>query len=207
MANKLADPQGMIRLVKGRLPKNCSIRKNKYCEHIIAMRLQGVAFHKIADWLEGREGNHRIPSATLWRNFKKTQLKVSLTWAEELIEKYGGEVDIDLVKEMTSQILTQKVRIDKMVRGEKEKQKGNSRYMDRRIRQEMETLQKLLVALQAMKKTPQELMAEAMAADALENTTTFKLTDAASEALTQLILEGAIEVGLSDTDPNDRTIN
>jgi hypothetical protein len=72
MNQKLPDPHGMIARVRARLPKNCSVRLSKYCDHIIAMRMQGLPFHQIETWLTEQGEAQRIPATTIWRNLQST---------------------------------------------------------------------------------------------------------------------------------------
>lgn len=197
------DPQGLIARIRSRLSPNCSVKLSPLCDHIISMRMQGVPFLEIEAWTV-QQGEHlRIPSSTIWKNLKKTKLQVNLSWAEEQAEKWGGSIDLDLARELANQILTQKRRVDAMVRHEETLRKANPRYADKRIRQEIETLSSLVKTLHSMRKSPQDSLAELLAAEGkLTDTTNLNLSEDAAAVIAQMLLTGELSVGGPDGSSN-----
>lgn len=195
---RLPDPHGMIAQVRARLNKKCAVRQSQFCDYIISMRMQGIPFRDIEAWLIEQGEIFRISAPTLWRNFKEAKIKVNLTYAEEMIENLGGQINIDLVREMSQNILTQKQRLDKMVRAEDRRRQipGSENYIDKRIRQEMQAHTEMMAKLHTMlQKAPAE------AADIAEQTINkmreqgVKLTPDASAVITDLILNDEIQIG------------
>jgi hypothetical protein len=197
---KYPDPQGMIARVRSRLPKDCSVRKSQYCDYVIAQRLQGIPYHAIEKWLGEKGKEHRIPQATLWRNFRATKIRIELPYAEELAEQWGGSIDMDLARELTRQILTQRRRVDHMVVQEAKKRDQAPLYTNRLIRAEMETLNNLIANLHKMMKSPMEAAEErAKAAGLLKKVTgEMDMTEEGENALVEMILSGALKLGGTD---------
>ena len=123
-------------------------------------------------------------------------MTVELPLAEELAERWGGNIDLDLARELSGQIVLQRTRLDKMHRGELEMQKSNTRYFDKRIGPEQERLESLIKTLHSMMKSPLEAAKERTAADAEAGSRDLKLSDDAGKLLTQLILDGEISLGV-----------
>lgn len=146
---KLTDPTGLIGKIKARMPRDCSVRKNTYCDQVISLRLQGQTYEKIRDWLFDKGPEHSIPTPTLYRNLSKAirDAELNLPEAEKLFEAWGGTslgVPIDLVREIEGQIVLQRRRIDSMIYDENERKRIKPGYSHPRIRQEMETLVSLV---------------------------------------------------------------
>jgi hypothetical protein len=102
---------------------------------------------------------------------------------------------------MAGQILTQKKRIDTMVRSESERRKkvGSENYADKRIRAEMDTMAAMVKTLHSMMKNPLEAADEALrATNSLANALKLNISDAAEKSLTEMILTGNIKVGGED---------
>ena len=157
MKKRLPDPGRMIERIKLKLNPYCAVRKSIYCELIIAMRMQGIPYRDVEDWLVKQGMEHRIAAPTICNNFKHTGITVSLTKAEELVEQYGGILNIDTVRELSLQIYTQRGRIDRLVRQEEARQKKEDRvYHDKRIRAEIDTLTSLVKTLHAITREPLE---------------------------------------------------
>lgn len=194
---KLPDPHGMISRIKAKLPKSCAVARSQYCEIIISMRMQGVDYRAIEQWLTEQGEEHRISPTTIWRNLKKTNLTVELPYAEELAEKWGGRIDIDLARELTGQIVAQRLRVDSIQRHEVEKQRTNPRYYDRRLRQERELLASLIKTLHGMMKTPAEAARELMEGSGLLSQLSLKMTTDAQSILKEMILSGELILGES----------
>ena len=195
---KLPDPQGMIARVKGRMSRNCAVRKSRYCDIIISMRMQGIAYRQIEAWLIEQGEEYRISSATILRNLKKTKLQVELPYAEEMAEKWGERIDLDYARELAGQIVAQRQRVDKMQRLEIESQTKNSRYFDRRLKPERELLTTMIKALAVMMKTPLEAAQEAMAAEALMGAIGFQMSEDATAMLKDLLISGELKYGEVD---------
>lgn len=199
---KLPDPHGMISRIRSRLPVNCSIRKSPFCDHIIGMRLQGISYHQIEDFLIEQGKEFRIPSSTIWRNFEATKLKIEIPYGEELKERWGGQFDLDMAKELGNQILVQRQRINQMVRHEQDRKAANPGFYNKAIRAEMETMNSLVRNLREMMKSPEEAVRERVEADRLNAAASpdFEVQDDAAKFLTDLILKG--EVSVSGDKPN-----
>ncbi len=164
---KLADPYGLIHRVKVRMKPNCSTRMSPFCEVIISMRMQGVSCDNVEKWLVDQGEEYRIPAATIWRNLKDCAVEVSLPYAEELAEKWGGRMDMDLVRELGGQVLLQRQRVDAMSRQEAEARAENPRWFNHFILKERELLRILIKDLHNMMmeqlKQDQDLPPEHMA--------------------------------------------
>lgn len=197
---KYPDPQGMIARVRSRLPKDCSVRKSSYCDHIIAQRLQGIPYHAIEKWLSEKGKESRISAATIWRNFKATKIRITLPYAEELAEQWGGTIDMDLARELTRQVLTQRQRVDHMVVQEAVKRRTAPLYTNKYIRAEMETLNNLIANLSKMMKNPVEAADERIKAAGMLKKVVgdMDMTEEAEASLVEMILSGALTLGGTD---------
>ena len=151
---KLPDPHGMIARIRSRMSKRCAVRVSTFCDIIISMRMQGIPYRQIEAWLIEQGDEHRISAATILRNLTKTKLKVELSYAEELAEKWGERIDLDHARELAGQIIAQRQRVDKMQRLEIERQELNARYFDRRLKGERELLSKMIKDIAMMMKSP-----------------------------------------------------
>jgi hypothetical protein len=202
----LPDPHGMIARVRARLNKKCAIRQSPFCDVIISMRLQAIPFRDIEKWLIEQGQEYRISSPTIFRNFKQSKIQVNLTWAEEMLENLGGQVNIDIIREMSQNIYMQKQRVDALVRVEQEKRKSNPAFSDKRIRQELTIQNDMLTKLHAMLvKIPGEAtnkMEEDIKKMEKEG---IGLTEDAAHVLTDLIINGDIVIGLNDLLPSPTT--
>jgi len=196
----IPDPHGMIARIRAKLNPLCSVRNSKYCDVIIAMRMQGIAFMEIEKFLVSEGKQHRITASTVCRNLKATKMQVQLPYAEEIAEKWGGQIDLDLTREISLQIMNQRKRIDHMLRQEEGVQKTNPRYVDKRIAREMEVLTGFVKTLQAQLKDPMEAAKESVAAqDMLEQAGHVDVSEKGAEELTRMVLDGDITLG----DPSD----
>jgi len=190
MAEKIPDAQGAIAKVRTRLARNCSVRLSQYCDHIIALRMQGTPFYAITKWLKEKGEEHSIPPSTIWRNLKGANIDTKLTYAEEMAEKWGGSIDIDLQREIAAQIIVQKKRIDTMVRNELTRRKANDTYVDRRIRMEMETMGSMVKSLHAM--IHQVVPEGDSSKEKLTRAWGLTMSEDAQAVLTQMILSGEL---------------
>jgi len=197
---KLPDPQGMIARVRGRLSVRCAVRKSKFCEIIISMRMQGIPYRKIEEWLIEQGEEFRISAATLFRNLKKTKLKVELPYAEEMAERWGGRIDLDFARELAGQIVAQRERVDHMQRQEIESQKSNARYFDRRLKPERELLNNMIKNIASMMKSPLEAAQEAVEANALIGALGFKMSEDTAHLLKEMLLSGELQYGTEDSE-------
>lgn len=157
ISQKLPDPHGFIRRIKGKLNKRCAVRQSPFCDVIISMRMQGVPFRDIETFLVDQGEGYRISSPTICKNFKQTRMEVKLTYAEEMLEKMGGIINLDLIREASQNIILQKERVDRLVRREEiiqtkgmNDQKANPAYLDRRVKGELELLNNMIRQLHAM---------------------------------------------------------
>jgi len=203
---QIADPHGMISRIRHKMPPNCAVRKSNYCDHIIAMRMQGIAFLKIEEFLISQGKNFRISAPTIWRCFEhanKAGVTVELPLAEEMKERWGGSIDLDLATELGNQVLIQRKRIDALVRQEMKAQETNPRHFNKLIRAEMETLNSLIGNLNKMMKTPIDAAEERAKADDIRkgvNPDIDALTPDAEALMTDLILNGDLKVNSGDSD-------
>jgi len=198
----LPDPHGLIGRVRSRLNKACAIRQSPFCDVIISMRLQAIPYRDIEKWLIEQGQEYRISAPTIFRNLKETKVQVNLSWAEEMIEKMGGTVTIDIIREMSQNIYTQKQRVDTLVRNEKEKQKVNPAYSDKRVRQEMVVQNDMLTKLHAMLAKVPGSAVDKMEEDIKKlEQNGIGLTQDASDVLTDLIINGDIVIGVNDLLP------
>lgn len=200
---KFPDPQGMISRIKARLPKNCSVKMSPYVDYILAQRMQGVPYQAIEKWLKERGTEFRIPAATIWRNIKATKIRINLPYAEELAEQWGGQIDLDLARELSRQILVQRQRVDHMVQQEVEKRKSMPTYTNKWIRAEMETLNSLIHGLAAMLKSPMAAAEERAKADALVKKLGdgLQMDEATEKVLVEMILSGGLKVTSEEIPP------
>lgn len=198
---KLADPIGMIARIKSGLPKNCAVSRSSYCEIIISMRMQGMHFRAIEDWLIEQGPEHRISAPTIWRNLRKTKLRVELPYAEELAEQWGGRFDIDLSRELTGQVYSQRQRVDKLQRLEKSRQEKHPGYFDKRILKERQLLSDLIARLHGMMKSPLEAAEEVIRARGLLGKNKLKVSEDAASLLTRMILDGDLSIQELDEEP------
>lgn len=199
-AEKLPDPIAIIAKMKKRLNPQGAVAKSPYVDVIIGMRLQGINYGAIEKWLVKQGLEHRIPASTLCRNMK--HLQVELPYAEELAEKYGGRIDLDLGRELAGQIIQQRARVDNLQRNEiliqtegLNGQQPNPRYHDKRIKPERELLASLIKDLHGMMKSPLEAAEEAMQADAVAGV---EVSEDGEAVIREMILSGDIKLGLED---------
>lgn len=190
MRNNVVDPHGFISRVKKGLPKNCAVMLSPFCDSIIAMKMQGLSYLQIEKFLITQGDQYRISAPTIWRNLKKSKVNVRLPYGEELAERWGGQIDLDIARELSVQILVQKERLDKLIRSEAAKQRTNAHYHDKRIKQEQETLLQMMAKLQTMMKSPEEAAEERKRADTAKAQEALYIAPEALDTVRQLILSG-----------------
>jgi len=198
---KLPDPHGMISRIRARLSKNCAVRVSPYCEVIISMRMQGINFRQIEEWLTEQGREFRIGASTICRNLKKSNMVVELSKAEELAEQWGGRIDLDLVREVSGQIVLQRQRVDKLQRQEEVRQQTSATYLDRRIRQERELLVNMVKTLFSMMKSPLDAAMEMMQASAMLTPIQMDVGEDALSVITEMILNGDLSLAGIDEIP------
>lgn len=186
----------MIAAIRARMNPKCAVRESMYCDTIIAMRLQNVPYRDIEDWLMEKGDRHRIAASTICKNLTKIKMKplVKTTYAEEMIERLGGVINVDPIREMQQNIFTQKQRVDHLVRREQEqrKLKNFENYSDKRIVRELTIYQKMLVDLHTvLNKLPEEALAAMMATKTLSEKPV-QLSPAAEATLVDMLLSGEI---------------
>lgn len=194
----LPDPTGMIARIKSRLPPNCGTRKSPYCEVIISMRMQGIHYQKISEWLVEQGPQYKLDGSTICKHLKATGLTVELSRAEELAEKWGGRIDLDLARELQGQIILQRDRVDKLQRLEEERRQTNKSYFDRRLRQERELLVSMIKDLNNLMKTPLEDVLEGKLAGTLPLEMT--VGEDALSIIREMILSGELRLAPKDED-------
>jgi len=197
---RLPDPLGMIDRIKRRLNKKCAVRISPYCDYIISMKMQKVPDREIEEWLIQQGGKEaRISAVTIWRNFKSVKLDVKLTYAEEMLDKTGGFVNLNLIREQSQVILVQKERVDHLVRMERQRQEQSPGYTDKRLRFEMELFTMMMKELNIMlQRVPEETAAAAKdAMDRLE-ARGVHVTEDATQVLTDMILNNEITVSADE---------
>jgi len=190
---KLPDPLAEIAQLRKKLNPKSSVAKSPFCDVLLSMRMQGVNYHAMERWLIEQGQEQRIPASTIFRNMKG--IEVNLPYAEQLAERWGGRIDLDLSRELAGQLIAQRMRVDKLQRQEEKLQETNARYLDKRLRGERELLASLIKDLHGMMKNPMEAAIEAMQADAL---TTMSISEDASALVTEMILNGEIKLGIED---------
>lgn len=186
---KLPDPKGRIARAKAHMPVACSVRKSRFCDDIIAMRLQGCSYRKIEEWLRGKGLEHVIPAATLCRNLigGLGKEETYLPTYEQVAETMGGEIPLDPARTLAGQALLQRLRIDAMIRTENDRRRVRPGSFNPRIRQEMETY---LTLVEAAAKFAEGL--SDIASDPSKGNS--NLDEAAEEAIAELIMSGSITV-------------
>lgn len=139
-----------------------------------------------------------ISSVTLAQSFKNAQQEYSIPYAEELAERFGGEVDFDAVYELKRVALLQRHRLDKMAKQEEEKQEsGNANYFNHRIKFEIDTLANLLKQFHLLMKNPLGAAEERSQAEALLSAVddTSNVNEKLAEFLEVQILNGTMTNG------------
>lgn len=202
---KMADPHGILGKIRGRMSKDCAVRKSRYCDNIIAKRLQGIPLQKIRDWLFDQNPAAAIPVPTLARNLTKAikETEMDQTIAEKMAEGWGGEIEMDLERTILGQILIQRRRVDDMTRAESDRKKNKPGYMNPRIRQEMETLMTLIAQherLRAASVPEEDLTVRTLEAEEQSKAGTIQLSGDGETALLELILSGKMTVSLPTKD-------
>lgn len=209
VAQRLPDPHGLIARIRSRLNKKCAVRVSPFCDVIISMRMQGVPFRDIEAFLIEQGSEYRIAAPTICKNFKATRMEVKLTYAEEMLEKMGGAINLDLVREMSQNIITQKERVDRLVRREKtiqikglNGQQPNPGYLDKRVHREMDLLNGMISRLHTiLEKAPEEVRRENEEAVRNMQGQGLTLTDDAAKVITDMIINGELMVGPSELLP------
>jgi hypothetical protein len=205
---RLVDPQGMITRIRAKLNPKCAVRLSPYCDVIISMRMQGVELRQIEKWLIEQGDQFRIPANTIHRCLQRTNLPVKLTYAEEMLEKLGGQVDVNLVNEMSKNVWIQKQRVDQMVRDEQTRraQPNNETYTDRRVRHELEVYNMLLQALHTvLQEAPVKAQQAAKAEQQRLDSQGIAASKDALVVLRDLILNNELVLGGSDVIPPSPT--
>lgn len=190
------DPKGKIAKAKAKMPAACSVRKSKFCDEIISLRLSGQSYRKIEDWLRGKGAEHAIPAATLCRNLMTGlgNTQDFMPVYEEVAEQNGFDITIDPGRSLAGQALIQRQRIDYMIRNESLKQRASPGYSNSKIRQEMETYLQLVKAA-----AEYELAKDGEEKDVTKGNS--DLSQEAEDALAELILSGEITVPGSPKKP------
>jgi len=111
------------------------------------MRLRGCTLVEIEDALVAKGQQFRISAPTIWRNLNKANLDMTEFEWNRIVEAWGGNKEVDVVLEMKNQIIVQRHRINQMCVRERQRRTDNAGYIDRRIREEMETYTEMVKTL------------------------------------------------------------
>lgn len=181
------------------MSQNCSVVRSKFCDMIIAMRLEGHSLRKIAAWLKEQGMEYIIPAATIDRNLKSSGVNLNLPYGEELAETWGGDIEIDVARELARSILIQRKRIDRFVRLEDEISRTKRGHVDRRIKGEITVLNRLIDSFQALLDDPMEA-AKRLSQVERDMVPTVEMSEESERVMTDLILKG----GLSLKHPSEK---
>lgn len=197
----LPDPLGMLARIKSKMNPQCAVRRSTYCDYIISMSMQAVPYRDIEAWLIEQGPQYRIAASTICKNLKTSKLDVRLTHAEEKLEKLGGFINLNHVRELSQLIITQKGRVDHLVRLEEEKRKDPAlkHYSDKRIAQEMDLMAGMIKSLNSIlaltKDDAAKRLEESMKAMDDQG---LKMTADGKTMLTDLLLHGDLVVTSDD---------
>lgn len=185
----------MISKIRAKLPRRSAVRQSRYCDHIIALRLQGNSFSKISKWLEVQGEEFYISPVSISENFKKAKREIEIPYAEEVAERWGGDIDFDAAHELKRSILLQRRRIDRLIRAEDDKAKTAPDYFNPKIKYEIRCLAILIKQYQSMMKSPVEAADERLQADNITRVTQDDQNAdmQLAQKLEELILKGEIE--------------
>jgi len=195
---RLPDPHGWISRIRGKLKPNGSVRRSPYCDILIAMKMQRVPDLKIEQWLIQQGAEFRIPASTLNRNFREVDLKVAIPYGEELAERWGGRIDLDVARELQVQILAQRERVDAMQRAEnKRREEGGDDaqfFFLKNLGNERKLLKEMLADLFRMMKSPLEAARERIMADKMDALVDQELDPETEKVLVDLLLAGKLNM-------------
>jgi len=102
---------------------------------------------EIEDALVAKGPQFRISAPTIWRNLEKANLDMTEFEWNRIVEAWGGNKEVDVALEMKNQIIVQRHRINQMCVRERKRRVDNEGYIDRRIREEMETYLEMVKTL------------------------------------------------------------
>jgi len=188
------DPQQILTAIKQKLKAGCSVRDSKFVDLILSRRLNGCTFREIEEELTAKGLEYRIPASTIWRNMTEAGAGgTDFEWTA-LIDMWGGEKEIDIQGELKNQAFMQKYRINALVKREREKKKLTPEYMDRRIREEMETL---VLMLKTLHETGVESVDDTKAAKLGKG---MEIDSEAEQQLEAMILSGKLRPTQSNTE-------
>jgi hypothetical protein len=124
----------------------CAVAKSFYEDQIMSMYLQGSSYRFISEWLAVKGAHFIIPASTLSRNLRLASDLRTSTVQQDRDEEIGELGVFDPLDELFGLIQTQRTRVDVMVRQEKEvrQEPGKSRYIDRRVRYEMDVMSRMV---------------------------------------------------------------
>ena len=198
VSRKLPDPLGQIARIRAKLPKNCKIRQSPWVDHIIALRMQGVSYRQVEQFLIERGAKFRISAVVLCRSFNKVKGMVNIPLAEAMAEAWGGGFDLDLARELAGQIVLQRERVDHLSKVEKEGQKANERFVVRQIAPERALLVKMIDSLHGMMKDPMEAADELRRLRDEAAGESVSMTPDAEDLMAEMIIRGELRLGGSD---------
>jgi len=195
---RLPDPHGWISRIRGKLKPNGSVRRSPFCDILIAMKMQRVPDLKIEQWLIQQGAEFRIPASTINRNFREVDLKVAMPYGEELVERWGGRIDLDVARELQVQILAQRERVDAMQRVENKKRKEGGESAEffflKNLGNERKLLKEMLADLFRMMKSPMEAARDRILADQMDSLVEQELDPETEKVLVDLLLDGKLSM-------------
>lgn len=149
------DPLGKIQRTRDALHSRSAVRRSKYCDFIITLRLQGNTYREIEAKLKEFGPEHRISAPTIWRNLAAAGVVDEAEQATR-IDEFGGNLDFDPVAELRKQIYIQKTRISYLLGQERARRLASpkSPFHDPRIRDEMAALTSMMRTLREMTTSP-----------------------------------------------------
>ena len=188
--NKIEDTRGIIARIKNKMPHNAALRMSPFCEEVIALRLSGISFMRITQFLMMKGREFELSEATLARTLTKALTAVGmkkgdyLPLATDMQEKLGGRFVVDVYSKLSSLLFIQRRRLDALLRYEEEQRSaGKLNYVDSRINKITEVMGDLLEKLNGLGE---------VGAVAKETSRDVEVDPALEDLLIQNILEGKI---------------
>src|SRR5437867_1017666 len=111
LVEEIPDPTGRIARAVKALKRDCLVRQSPLCEWIISRRLAGDSYPEISEGLQKFGRQYWISKSTIHRNLQRTELDKHVPQGVLIAEGYGGDLEIDVVREVSLQILSQRQRV------------------------------------------------------------------------------------------------
>lgn len=171
------------------LEPKCAVALSPFRDRIIGARLQGMTYEELATLtltLGGSEG--AIPKQTIHRNLSKAIAASEIPLATELAEARDQSVaNFDATRELQSQIIVQRERINVLTRREQELRATRDGYLDPRLSIEMTLLNDMIRTLRTIKPDADPLGRD-------DPKRVLRVSDASMEKLSELILSGVLDI-------------